>query len=275
MGDFERDTRVEGGAGRYTITLSSDWDIWGPNGGYLAAIALRAAGAEAKIRRPATFAAHYLSVARFAPVDVEVTALRLGKRSESYRVSMWQDGKRILEALTRTAAESDGLEHDVARAPVVPDPAGLKSSDELWKQDRPRFAFWQNLEQRPTDWDPRDPPPPRDPEHVSWYRFRPRATFDDPFTDAARSLLLIDTMIWPAAWRKHLPNDYYAPNLDVVAWFHRLEPQSEWLLCEAHAPIAHGGLIGGTARIWTEDRRLVASGGEQLACVSAGGYAKG
>jgi len=257
------------------VALSSDWDIWGPNGGYLAAIALRAAGAEAKIPRPATFAAHYLSVARFAPVEVEVTALRLGKRSESFRVTIWQEGKRILEALVRTAAETDALEHDVANAPRVPGPAELKSSDELWKQDRPRFAFWQNLEQRPTDFDPCDPPVPRDPEHIAWYRFRPRATFDDAFTDAARSLLLIDTMIWPAAWRKHLPSEYYAPNLDVVAWFHRSLPESEWLLCEARAPIAHRGLIGGTARVWSGDGRLVASGGEQLACVSAAGYAKG
>jgi hypothetical protein len=50
MGDFERDTRVEGGGGRYRATLSEDWRIWGPNGGYLAAIALRAVGREAAIR---------------------------------------------------------------------------------------------------------------------------------------------------------------------------------------------------------------------------------
>jgi len=42
MGDFERETRVEGGGGRYRAALSQDWEIWGPNGGYLAAIALRA-----------------------------------------------------------------------------------------------------------------------------------------------------------------------------------------------------------------------------------------
>jgi acyl-CoA thioesterase II len=273
MGDFERDTRVEGSGGRYAIALSPDWNVWGPNGGYLAAIALRAVGAEAAVRRPATFAAHYLSVARFAPVDVEVVALRRGKRSESFRVSIRQDSKPILEALVWTAAERDGLAHDVATPPVVPDPAELKSSDELWAgRTRPRYAFWDNIEQRPTHFDPREPPEPANPEHIAWYRFRPRATFDDPFVDAARSLLLIDTMVWPAAWRKHVPEDYYAPNLDVVAWFHRIVPDSEWLLCEAHAPIGHGGLIGGTARVYSRDGRLIASGGEQLACTSTAAF---
>ena len=45
MGDFDRDTRVESlGAGRYRAEPHPDWMIWGPNGGYVATIALRAAG---------------------------------------------------------------------------------------------------------------------------------------------------------------------------------------------------------------------------------------
>lgn len=274
MGDFERDTRVMGSDGRYQIDLSSDWDIWGPNGGYLAAVALRAVGAEAQIRRPATFSAHYLSVARFATVDLEVTALRRGRRSESFRVSMRQEGKPILEGLAWTAAERDGLEHDVAKAPDVRPADELKSREDLTEDDRPRFAFWNNLEERPTKWDRRNPPAPTDPESIGWYRFRPRATFDDPFVDAARALLLIDTMIWPAAWHHHVPENYYAPSLDVVAWFHRAEPSSEWLLCEARSPLAEAGLIAGTSRVWTTDGRLMASGGAQLACVSASGFSR-
>lgn len=274
MGDFERDTRVVGSDGLYRIELSSDWDIWGPNGGYLAAVALRAIGEEAQIRRPATFSAHYLSVARFDAVDIEVATLRRGRRSESFRVSIRQEGKPILEGLAWTAAERDGLVHDAAKAPGVPAAQDLKSSDELVRDDRPRFPFWDNLEQRPTKWDPRNPPEPTDPESIGWYRFRPRATFDDPFVDAARALLLIDTMIWPAAWHHHVPDNYYAPSLDVVAWFHRGAPGSEWLLCEARSPLAEAGLIAGTSRVWTTDGSLMASGGAQLACVSASGFSR-
>jgi acyl-CoA thioesterase len=34
-------SRLEGVAGRYTARLSPEWGIWGPNGSYLATIALR------------------------------------------------------------------------------------------------------------------------------------------------------------------------------------------------------------------------------------------
>jgi len=53
--DLELATRVEGGRGSYRAVLSRQWGIWGPNGGYLAAIALRAAGREAAIPQPRSF----------------------------------------------------------------------------------------------------------------------------------------------------------------------------------------------------------------------------
>ena len=42
MGDLEVDTAVRPcGDGHFEATLSSDWEIWGPMGGYVAACALR------------------------------------------------------------------------------------------------------------------------------------------------------------------------------------------------------------------------------------------
>ncbi len=270
MGNLERDTALEGGNGRYRAVLSRDWEIWGPNGGYLAAIALRAAGCETAAGRPASFAAHYLSVARFEPVDLDVEVLRRGRRAASMRVSMSQEGRRILEAIVWTANVAEGLEHETAQPPEVPRPGALKNVEELRGEDaEPRFRFWDNLETRPTVWHAQDPPPPGPPIQRAWYRFRPQATFADPFVDAGRALLLIDTLIWPAAWHHHVPRDYYAPNLDVVAWFHQPFSGDEWLMGDAEAPIGKAGLIGGTTRIWTEDGRLVASGGAQLLCVSS------
>ena len=69
MGDLERDTRLTGGDGQYTITLSEDWRIMGPNGGYMAAVALRAAGMEAAIPRPASISCHFISVPRLSPTS--------------------------------------------------------------------------------------------------------------------------------------------------------------------------------------------------------------
>lgn len=234
----------------------------------MAAIALRAAGAEAEIRRPASFAAHYLSVAKFEPVDLEVCLLKRGRKSEAFRVSMTQKGKPILEALVRTGAEQEGLRHDTTRPPDAARPDALRPTAEIygWESDYP---FWRNLEERlndPKAWRPEEPP--RDPDHLAWYCFRPQATFDDPFVDAGRSLLLIDTLIWPAVCYLHRGRQsFIAPNLDVTASFHRPAHESDWLLCRAQAPLAEGGLIGGSCQVWSESGKLVASGGAQLMCV--------
>jgi len=132
VGDFSIDTAVAGAAGRYVAHLSRDWEIWGPNGGYTAAIALRAAGAAATLRRPASFACHYVSVAEFDAVDLTVTSLRAAKRAASLRVAMTQKGRLILEALVWVVDDAlQGLQHDELRMPDVPLPDQLKSIEEL------------------------------------------------------------------------------------------------------------------------------------------------
>ena len=78
--------------GRFTAFVHHDWEIWGPCGGYVAAIALRAAGAQSPFARPASFFCHYLSVAAFAPVDLLVTPLRSGRTVLAQRVEMTQEG---------------------------------------------------------------------------------------------------------------------------------------------------------------------------------------
>jgi acyl-CoA thioesterase II len=270
MGDFAIDTAVEGEGGRYTARLSRDWEIWGPNGGYVAAIALRAAGAATPLRRPASFAAHYLSVAEFEPVDLTVTTLRATKRAMSLRVAMTQRQRPVLEAVVWVVDDDlQGLVHDGARMPQVPAPQVLKSIEELVPpaERTQRYRFWDNFEQRPIRWIPWAERQPGPPIWREWYRFKPRATFDDPFVDAARALLLIDTMAWPAACQPHVPaSAYIAPSLDVTAQFHRAAPHSEWLLCDAAAPVAQDGLIGGQCQVWSADGQLLASGGSQLLC---------
>ena len=273
MGDFELDTRISGGDGRYRATLSEDWMIWGPNGGYLAAIALRAVGAEAAVPRPASFHCHFLSIARFDEVDLVVTPVRTGRRSESFRVSMTQGGKAILEGMVRTAAEGPGLAHDASRAPDVPGPDRLRNVEQvlvdIGEPDRERSVFWRNFEERPVDPDRlRGDWKAGPPRWLEWYRFRPRDTFDDPFLDAGRYLLLVDTLTWPAACQPHAPEPgFTAPNLDVTAWFHDAAPAEPWLLADTDSPVAGGGLMGTTSRVWSPDGRLLATGGAQLFCV--------
>ncbi len=276
MGDFELDTRLERLAeDRFRATLSRDWEIWGPNGGYLASIALRAAGQVAKVQRPASFSGHFVSVGRFESVDVEVRTIRAGRRTESFAVSITQQGRPLFEGLIRTAAQGPGLEHDVAAAPKVTPPSELRSIQQVVEEqlgdaaEDPPFPFWSNFDVKPLSPE-RIVPGPRqahDPIFREWYRFTPRPSFDDPFLDAARALLMIDTASWIAACQPHPDSPFVAPNLDVTAWFHRAEPNSEWLLVDTRCSVAEAGLMGTEACIWSESGKLLATGGAQLFCV--------
>ena len=108
-----------------------------------------------------------------------------------------------------------------------------------------------------------------------WVRFEPVLRFDDPFVDAARPLILLDTFGWPAVWMKHRGAGFVAPNLDTAVWFHRSRSESEWLLIDHESPVAADGLIGVNGRVWDTDGSLVASGGAQLYSIPRGPGARG
>ena len=276
MGDLAEDTAVEQvEPARFRAKLSSDWEIWGPMGGYIASVALRAVGATSPFARPASFFCHYLGVAGFGTVDVAVTPLRSARTAAAHRAEITQDDRAVLEATVWSIGDIDGLEHDVAEPPPVPPPSALKSEPELFaaagiEPGGPPFPFWNNFDCRPTefrvDWPPPEPLPPRWRE---WCRFIPTSTFPDhPWIDACRSLILIDVQSWPAASRQHVarPHDFYAPSLDLYVAFHDPQPDQEWLLCDGYAPVAADGLIGWNGRLRSTDDHLVASGAGQLLC---------
>jgi acyl-CoA thioesterase-2 len=272
VGDLAADTTIEGSDGQYRARLSRDWEIWGPNGGYVAVIALRAAGARTPLRRPATFSCHFLGVADFDLVDLDVRTVRESRRAASIAVSMTQAGKPVLEALAWIVGDVDGLEHDAAPIPAVAPPDELPNVDQLMagQQRGPYHHFWSNFDERPLQWLPPTEwaaRKPGDPSFRSWYRYVPRDTFDDPFVDAGRSLLLADTVGWPAAVRAYgsdLP--YYAPSIDVTVRFHASAPDSPWLLVEGRSPVARDGLVASSVSVWAADGRLLASGGQQMLC---------
>jgi acyl-CoA thioesterase len=158
--------------------------------------------------------------------------------------------------------------------PEVAGPEGLLSVEERLArlgqtEDGPYHQFWSNFESRPLQWiDNWEEREPGEPHFSSWYRYVPSDTFDDPFVDAGRALLLVDTLGWPAATRAYAPTEmaFYAPSIDVSCQFHALAPDDPWLLAEARSPLARDGLVGASMRIWSSGGRLLASGGQQMMC---------
>lgn len=270
MGDLSVDTALTGGGGRYTATLSRDWEIWGPNGGYIAAILLRAAGAHASHPRPVSLAVHFLGSASFEEVQVETTTLRAGRRSESVRVSMRQGDRAIAEAMVWTVAErTEGPEFTHEVMPAVPAPEDLPLIQDLLPEDDPPFPFWRNFAFRPLDFLSREQWARRqglDPVARGWMRFQPRATFDDLFLEAARVTIILDTEGWPAAARgfSELDGTWIAPNMDVHISFHDAPAGAEDLYFELVAPVSRSGLIGATGRVWSPDGRLLGTGIQQM-----------
>jgi acyl-CoA thioesterase-2 len=268
MGDLAEQTAVEDlGGGRFRSTLSQDWEIWGPMGGYVAAHALRAVGATTPHAHPAAFSCHYLGVARFEEVDLLVEPRKEGRAASSHRVAITQGGTPILDAMVWSTARGDGLEHDETVPPDVPGPDGLKSIGELLPPDAaPPFRFWENLDAKPlafeADWPPDGP---RAARWQEWLRFLPTATWDDEWVDACRSVILVDLPSWPSAHRPHAwkQEPWMAPTLDLNVAFHRSARGESWLLCDGSAPVSTGGLFGWTARVWSPGRELLASGGGQ------------
>ncbi len=142
MGDLGVDTAVEEiGDGRYRAALSRDWEIWGPNGGYVAAIALRAGAAYSDLPRPASFSCHYLAAGEFAPAEAHVRTLRRTKRAESLAITLTQ-GDRVPPGAGQPRGHGllrpDGalfLDRSFRRRPLTAEP-------EPGRGKRPRLDRW-------------------------------------------------------------------------------------------------------------------------------------
>ncbi|MGH0036412.1 MAG: acyl-CoA thioesterase [Myxococcota bacterium] len=270
--DFLADTRVEpvqGRPGAYRSTLSEEWAVWGPNGGFLAAIAYRAALAESRFARPASFHCHFLAVGEFGPVALTVTRLGGGRRAESLRVDLHQ-GDRLLLAATAWFVDEGlrGFEHDHGERPPVPGPHELRGYQDLADNYDEWYPIWRSIEGRPVRFDE----PPGEPVWHTWLRLTDTPV-EDAEADAIRQLFWLDFPGWNATIAAHpWPFRFLTPNLDLTVQFHRFAPEEPWLLCDGTVPLASDGLVGCVGRIWTPDGRLLATGTSKHVCRPNPGY---
>ena len=160
MGDLANDPAVcERGDGEYEATLSSDWEIWGPMGGYVAACALRGRGRVDTELRPAAFSCHYLSVARFGTVDIRVSTRSVAALSPRNGSRSRRRADRSSTAMAWSVGEVEGLEHDETNPPPVPGPEQVPSVRELLPDDaQPPFPFWNNFDEKPLEFESEWPP---------------------------------------------------------------------------------------------------------------------
>lgn len=254
----------------FIVELDPAWDIWGPAGGYLAAIALRVVRERAGAgQRPVTLTGQFVSVARLGALNVEITPIKPGGTS-LFTVALRQEGRTVFLAQVWTTCRTDRCHATAPVMPVVPPPEDCTDVHEFFaNRGRREIAFWANLDARLVDPRFADDPPAADPRQLRWMRLRDWAATTDPFLDAMRAALLIDIGIWPAHWHRLTePAAYSAPSLDLAVRFHGGEPAGDWLLSEADADVAGHGTLSGSVRIWSQDGRAIATGGGQCLVVA-------
>ena len=265
MASLRQDTTVEGGGGDYTAQLSPDWCVWSPQGGYLMATALRAAGLATAFARPLSLTCHFLAVPRPEQVQLSVLSLRKARVAESLRISMRQGDRPILEVVLWAGDGMDGLSHSDLRMPEVPGVDTLASTP-LVESGPALHTLWNNLEQRPCGplhWERKSPAEAR---QRDWVRVRSHEPTGNPFIDAVQYLVLLDAFTWPAAAHAHVGDTrFIAPTLSMTVDFHRFT-DSDWLLSDAHSPTADDGTIAVHSHLWSPAAQLLATGTATLIC---------
>ena len=152
VGDFGEDTTVSGSEGQYHANVSRDWEIWGPMGGYVAAMALRAAAAEVLPPfEPASFTCQFLSSAKFEPVDIAVEIRRRSRRAAAVSVRITQNSTPILDAQVWFSIPSEVVRYDYAKPHRHGRPEDHRPISE-YTFEPSVFPFWENFEGRPIDW---------------------------------------------------------------------------------------------------------------------------
>jgi acyl-CoA thioesterase len=129
---FDRDTAVEPlGAGRHGARIDRGWWIVkGPNGGYVAAILVRAMEAELGTatadRQLRSITVHYLAAPPEGPVEVAVTVERAGRGLSTVSARMTAGDRLLAIALAAFAIPYTGADaYEHARMPEADPPGEL------------------------------------------------------------------------------------------------------------------------------------------------------
>lgn len=263
MGTLTEATRLTATDNGFLVELDPTWEGWGPAGGYLAAIALRAVGLSVpEGHRPVSLSAQFLSKGEPGTALVRVDVQKPGGSSQ-VNVSLWQSERCFFQAQIWTTSRDAGPNEIRPQMPNVPAATELETLDAHFSRlERKLVTFWANLDCRPVEFRAPGGSPPRTHRLQRWYKFRDEPGTADVFTNAARAAVLIDANVWAAHWRMlDQEPEYAGPSLDLTMSFHDAATFPDWLLLDAECDVALDGIVHTTGRVWTADGRLVATGG--------------
>ncbi len=260
MTDFENDTAaVEIATGRYRVELNDRWWIGrGPNGGYVAALMLRAMSemvAEltegAKVQPPRSLTVHFLSAPSTGEAEVEVEIERQGNATTFISARLIQDGETEAKAMAVFSAERTGPSFNHSKMPSVPSPEkGLE-----FDTAKAPFAVFTQYRVVPVIGGEAFGGGPRA-ETGGWLRLKD----EQPMT-AVLAAAMLD--VWFPAPFVTLTDPVRAPTLEYTVHFPRALPvegaeDPDWVLIRLMADEAHDGHFSEDGELWSRDGTLLA-----------------
>ncbi len=249
MGTFATDTAVTRASdGALSCVLDDDWWVVnGPNGGYLAAIAVHAleAALDAGDRPLRSLTVHYLRVPVAGPATIEVVPEREGRSVTFARLRMVQDGTAFATAMAVLARGRAAMTLATVRAPDVPPPGEIAVVDPGGRA--PTFA--RHFDYRFAS----EPPVAGEAVTGGWLRLREE---DHPL-DAAFVAALTDSWI-PALFTKAI-EPKSLPTLDLTVHLRAALPlPAGWVLGRYATRTVADGLLEEDAELFAADGSLLA-----------------
>lgn len=237
------------GDGRFEAQIDEEWFAGvGPNGGYLAAIVLRALTAHVNDpgRHPLSLTCHYLTALAAGPALLTVITERAGRGVTALSVRVEQDGRTGILALATFGVEREGIIDFDSPAPVVPRP------DELGAPELPKWTpqIFRKLDYRPCI----GPPPLSGADEAltgGWSRLKDRQPLDE-------AALAMSADAWaPSAWTR-LRDPAVAPTIDMTFHFRsRIKPGTEWALVRMSSLTSKHGFWEEDGELWAPDGTLL------------------
>jgi acyl-CoA thioesterase len=252
---FDADTAIEAlGDGRFAAAMSERWWVGkGPNGGYVAAVILRAIEATAAGERaPRSLTVHFLKAPEAGPVEVAVEVERHGSRATFLSARMTQGGETRATAL---AVLSDNWAEGGYAEIEMPDAGEPGKLHTIEASDRPGAPnMLQNYRVRPALGEPAFSGGP--PHNGAWIRTREPRLLDAPLAAA-----LLDTW-FPAPFVK-LDGPRPAPTIDYTVHFRTPLPPpgatpEDAYLAAFSSSVARHGFFEEDGQLWAADGTLLA-----------------
>jgi acyl-CoA thioesterase len=247
---FDADTALEpAGELAWRAWAPDHWFVGrGPNGGFLAAVAARAA--EAAAGRPLrSLALHFVAAPAVGPLDVAVTLERGGRSYTGASLRIEQDGRPMTLGLaTLGELPDEGAEWD---ATAMPEAKPLAETQPVPFEDAGIPAFMRNYDMRWALGSEGSVP-----GSGGWIRTTEPRALDAPLVAAM-------TDAWAPAAFVALGRVVAAPTLDLTVHFRRPLPVAgmapdDYVLGRFRSRLSVAG-------VWEEDGELWSPGGELIA----------